>query len=86
MGGPTAVLQDYLELPAEVANGIVATSQDMSEAFKRAINWVPEQERAPRVAQMVADVDAKYGAAAKSDHGLDIFRKRAAIVYIDQIR
>jgi len=59
-------------------HGIVATSQDMSEAFKRAINWVPEQERAPRVAQMVADVDAKYGAAAKSDHGLDIFRKRAA--------
>ena len=73
-GGPHIVLQTYFGVPEGAAYDILRTSNTTAEAIQRGLAWVPESERRPRLALLVADIDHAYGHGARQNHDLDIFR------------
>jgi len=73
LGGTHGVLRDYLGLPPEKAYEILRSSSSDAEAFQRAVNWVPESQRLPRLSQLVAALDRAYE-APRHDKALDVLR------------
>ena len=73
-GGPHIVLQTYFGVPDGATYDILRTSNTTAEAIQRGLAWVPESERKPRLALLVADIDHAYGHGARQNRDLDIFR------------
>jgi hypothetical protein len=73
MGGSLGIIRDYLQLPPDQAAEILRTSATDAQAIIRAINYVPEAERKPRLEALVYDLDRTYE-AARHDPNLDVFR------------
>jgi hypothetical protein len=63
MGGAQGILQHYLDLPPETAFEILRTSNSSANAIQQAMNWVPEQERAPKIRTIVSTLQESYESA-----------------------
>jgi hypothetical protein len=56
LGGTANLMQFYLEVPEREAYQILRTSNDSAEAIKRAMTYVPEAERKPRMTRIIDDL------------------------------
>jgi len=64
MGGAQGILQHYLDLPPETAfRDFMRTSNSSANAIQQAMNWVPEQERAPKIRNNVSTLQESYESA-----------------------
>ncbi len=56
LGGTANLMQFYLQVPGRDAYQILRTSRDSAEAIKRAMTYVPEAERKPRMTRIIDDL------------------------------
>jgi hypothetical protein len=66
LGGTANLMQVYFGVPDHEAYQILRTSNDSAEAIKRAMTFVPEAERNPRMTRIINDLGQSHPDAKKA--------------------